>query len=845
MPVDDLISKYGSRAVGQAGVRGLSSLEEKYSSPEIKKVGRTKPGEHWSNPLQEQHPDVNRAFVMNFEASTPETMARALSENFEVKHRGGLDFSIRKPGEKKWKVVDPDTWTDMLPFIGGDWSDIAGDAATGMGSMIGALLTSPGVVSTAAGAAGGAGVVEAAKQALGKLLGGHATSDEIQKSIEFEAALGAGGELGAAAAKPVLKKLGMAGRRALLGNADEVVKRNAEKLAAYEKAVAEAPMERATVPEGMGLRQQVREGFTTPAEALAEAQARGDTKTAEWITKYIADRPTAEEAKRMFPNVVTKAPWEPKLQPTDVPRPDLETPAHGLLGRFRRGGEKAARGLALAETQGVQELLDLSDDALRARAAEVGVETTRKATIDEVRDAIIKQHEDVTQQGIKAAQRELDRTSAVMARKTGTEAGKAKLEREAAQRKLDALREALARGPAPTTAKLLDKADAIVKKINEGDIFEAERLGISLDVPHEALALRVFEQQATPRQVKAVRGQIDEVLERIGPEREFQADYIAKAPSKEGRGPAESLRTFRGTQEAPLDPAKWRETIAETEGMSLAEGQSRLRQSGWEGPIPPTMPEVQDALYQTKFGVKGVGSPENLTGPEFIESAFNVESAARRERGLRSPRRTTRDAAAEVSPMETIRKERIGQIRAGGELLEPGRAGIEPSRIRSAALAARPAAQAVGRGAERVGHVMTAPQRGLEKLVDVMLPESVGPRAGDWVKKIPSLSLMGGITGGALGFSAGPLFAAIAATTLLGKGVQKIGHKLAADGSGQALVELASRAPAEIAERMLRPLEALAEAGPWKYRAAIWSMLHQSDIRTWVREEERKMKSEE
>lgn len=297
--VNSIFLKEAAKGVARNAVAGAQGpVNDVFTSD--RKVRKAKPGEHWSNPLQEQHPDVNRTFIMNLEAATPETMGRALAEDFEVKHRGGLDFSIRKPGEKKWKVVDPDTWADMIPFwkpfSGGDWSDIAGDLFTGLVSGVGGAVAgtagfagSPAgsIVAGAKGAALGAAGAESFKQALGKLLGGHATLGEAGQSIATEAVLGGVGEAGARALAPALKM----GKRALLGNVDELIEPTirAERAAAKEAAGGAGPVAAQVGEEAV-------EGFlpkvTKTGEVLADDIALHDVDSVADLLKLKKGDPT-------------------------------------------------------------------------------------------------------------------------------------------------------------------------------------------------------------------------------------------------------------------------------------------------------------------------------------------------------------------------------------------------------------------------------------------------------------------------------------------------------------------------------------------------------------------------
>jgi hypothetical protein len=185
-------------------------------------------------PVNEQHPGVTaltRAKLMNF-AATPATAKRFLEkEGFEVVDRGNFNFSIRKPGEAEFKVVDPEG-LDLQ-----DVTDVAGDVFEGVTSVVGAgfgttagALGGPagalagGVAGGAAGAAAGEGV----KQGIGSLLGIEATPEESIERLKTEAIAGAGGEILGRAAGLVSKGVGKAagGVKSLAGKAvDKAAKR--------------------------------------------------------------------------------------------------------------------------------------------------------------------------------------------------------------------------------------------------------------------------------------------------------------------------------------------------------------------------------------------------------------------------------------------------------------------------------------------------------------------------------------------------------------------------------------------------------------------------------------------
>jgi hypothetical protein len=259
----------------------------------------------------------------------------------------------------------------------------------------------------------------------------------------------------------------------------------------------------------------------------------------------------------------------------------------------------------------------------------------------------------------------------------------------------------------------------------------------------------------------------------------------------------------------------YREAVAEAEGKSTAELQSLLRRSGWEGEIPQDREALVFNLYETKFGKSGVGSPEALTGPEFLEHMYNTES---KRKGF--------------NPMENIRKENIAEIRAGGgpsTLAHTGREALKPSKLRSAALAARPAARGIGKGLEGLGAILEAPAKGVASIGEGMAPE--------WAQKItqdPKRQLGAGLAGAWFGTPGAGALAGIGAFGVLGGGIKKVGHAIAADHSGQTLIRLASKAPAEIAEHLLKPVEILAEKGPMGYKAAVFTMFHQADVRAWL-----------
>jgi hypothetical protein len=181
-----------------SGFQGAGNLAD--FQPEKPGIGGTGPGFTPEEPLDEQHPDLSwweRTKIMNF-ADNPDVAKRYLEQNgFQAVNRGGWNFSIKKPGETSWRVVDPSGW-DLS-----DITDIGGDVATGVGAGIGAtvgtvagLPSGPGALATGtAGAALGAAGAQGLKSIAGQVLGMRPESSEVLSGMGREAAFGAGGQL--------------------------------------------------------------------------------------------------------------------------------------------------------------------------------------------------------------------------------------------------------------------------------------------------------------------------------------------------------------------------------------------------------------------------------------------------------------------------------------------------------------------------------------------------------------------------------------------------------------------------------------------------------------------------
>jgi hypothetical protein len=376
-----------------------------------------------------------------------------------------------------------------------------------------------------------------------------------------------------------------------------------------------------------------------------------------------------------------------------------------------------------------------------------------------------------------------------------------------------------------------EEALNFVKALEAGDkraVTEARKYGLPAgDAPQSQIAQRMLEEKTSDVQKGALGRQVDEFMEKTGPGEELEIGHILREESKEGLGKAGEVRQrpFEGRKTPQVSPESVANAEAEIAGLSTGEARQHLLKRGWKGDVPQSRDDVVQKLAFMEFtggkgGVNPVGKDVDL-----IRSLLDRQSQKK-------------FAAEELDkPWASIGKTDIIEMRGeGGRALRPGRESVPRSRLREAALAARPLAQGAGKTMEAVGGAMQIPQKmvgaGLEKILPKHMAEYVTERA-------PTYALMGGLAGGAAGVggAAGGL-AAMGALSLLGKGLSGMGHRLAADGSGQALIKLASGAPADIAEFLLKPVQALAEKGPWAYRAAIYTMFHNADVRQWINKQE-------
>jgi len=200
--------------------RFLGQIEKEQSERESfeERFTRSIPGLHPDNPIQRQHPDISdatRALIMST-GGGGEASARALeAEGFEVEHKGGMHFSVRKPGGN-WEVLDPaHEWLDPSTWELKDWtSDLAGDLGSvammtggaikgvGPGAAIGTAIM-PGLGTAVGGFLGGVlgggvggGASQVARSGIGKLGGIDPTGREFASDVATEAAIGSLGEVG-------------------------------------------------------------------------------------------------------------------------------------------------------------------------------------------------------------------------------------------------------------------------------------------------------------------------------------------------------------------------------------------------------------------------------------------------------------------------------------------------------------------------------------------------------------------------------------------------------------------------------------------------------------------------
>ena len=169
--------------------------------------GSFQPGEAPQTAINEAHPDVaasTRQLIM-FAGGGPDIGLRHLQkQGFDVEPLEGANFAVRKPGEKHWRKLEKEGLDVQDPL------DIVGDVVSLAGMGLGAAATSPGLATTAAGAAGGSALAQSARTGVGKALGLEVSAGEAGRDIAVEGALGGAAALLGPAAGTVAKGIGAA-----------------------------------------------------------------------------------------------------------------------------------------------------------------------------------------------------------------------------------------------------------------------------------------------------------------------------------------------------------------------------------------------------------------------------------------------------------------------------------------------------------------------------------------------------------------------------------------------------------------------------------------------------------
>lgn len=255
-------------------------------------------GASYLKPLQEEHPEFDRLFFMNFAYNTPQAaMEWARKRGFDIQPHKGNNYAIKKRGEADWHIVDPEHFEPI-----DDLTDIIGDIASGVGTGFGVVLGTPGgFAGMSAGGAAGAVATEGFKQGLGRLGGLDPSLVEAGKSLAFEGALGAATPavdkaLRAAAgplksgAKKLLGGSRRASAKALYALPDEAIRARAEK--------AGLPGAREYKPDE--LRKLLLERPSLTDDQLAREM---DYVKGEYLTgRYVPDRPNQPSGEEFIPS---------------------------------------------------------------------------------------------------------------------------------------------------------------------------------------------------------------------------------------------------------------------------------------------------------------------------------------------------------------------------------------------------------------------------------------------------------------------------------------------------------------------------------------------------------------
>jgi hypothetical protein len=748
-----------------------------------------RPGEDWTKPIDDEHPELGvwQRFKLKSLADTgPATLQLNLEkEGFEAKHRGGMSFSIRKPGEKSWYVVDPsgfEPMDDVLEFLGSIAPSAAGMiAATGKGAAAGTALGGPagGVAGGILASGGGAAAGEAAKMGLGKLMGIEYAPEEVGKKIALEGAFGAGGQ----AVAPVIGKLAGAGKRALMGEGKEVAMRNLAKQQAYKKAVAATP-EGAPMPAAPVMEKVTQEGLI-PAAGRKFQEARG--------AKALLEAPE-RKAREEFAGGAKELIERSFKDIEEVSLQELSRKSRQLKQNITKAAAKGK------PTETLQKRLKVVDDARNVEKA------LRKAT----------------------------------------KAGK---------------------GVAPTTAAL--SKDSFIRQTAEG-------AGISTFGKSQEMVMKVLDDLITDEryakylntgQDSAVRDAMDQqikgIIGSLDPEEEFFVKFARRGPKKKEVDLPPEERFFRemeATRDMPFDAPAYRQAAKDLEGKTLDEMREVLDRAGWAGEVPSELDEITEALYRARTeGITGKGmsyDPQayGLGGPPLEKGVGTVYEAASK--------------GTPKGPRKTFGRAQVTELEAGGKKIPIGRElaqqQVEQMNPIQRAIAQPPGiARAAGRGLERLRtgtsralRLRTGTSRALgAAAAPVGLPgEAIGAVGTKLSHLAGGLVGGGGKEGGATALGGLGLGTALYASGLAGAAGTAIGvgivSKLAAGGLRKmssaimadpaTLVAFMKKATGPVAAKMQVPLQALQNRGQSAYKAAVFSLLHDPEVRGFLQDLEKK-----
>lgn len=261
---------------------------------------KLKPGEHWTNPIQETHPKIGRlgrVGLKTFADAGPETFQRAIEQRYGLEARplGNMRFAVKAPEEKEWRTVDPG-WSMKQPLeplydvadVIPSWALLGLGYLKGgaEGAATGTALGGPvgGVVGGALGSAAGSAAAEEVKQELGGMLGYQVDPGEQARKVATEALAGGAGRL----LEPVFGlgiKGGEAGLRALVrSRLGRGAAREAPQVAAQPlgESAAQAPETLQDLLEGLASK-----GGMTPEQLATEKRllATSEPSTARQVAE--------------------------------------------------------------------------------------------------------------------------------------------------------------------------------------------------------------------------------------------------------------------------------------------------------------------------------------------------------------------------------------------------------------------------------------------------------------------------------------------------------------------------------------------------------------------------------